>query len=766
MSKFNLGPMVSTPGDRRMNTAGSGAFANLTKILRIKVELGDALLFLYVLALVRQYFWVIDNNFLAWALSVPLTAACWYLYISTKQFRAERFGRSFWLLVGLPLLGVYLLRAALPDHSYDVLAYHLLHTERSLRGPLFAPGDFFPTSVPLNPAPDTLTGISRLFLGFRLGTVINLLALVWAAQVTDKILRPFVGRAWLRSACVLLVVLCENLLFEISTYMVDLLTLPLMLEATLLTLRADEAENRRANFIHVALLLGAGTAFKLTNVTVALPLVAVCAYKMTVGSRRFRPKQLMTTALIALGAFLAPLLPFTFYIFRVTGNPIFPVANVFFKSPYWPTHGGWDNRWGPRTLWETIAWPVLIWFKPERHSELAVYSGRLSFGWLVALAGLVLLWSNERIRILCIVLLSSSLLWSATAMGYSRYGLYEELLAGVVVVSVASALTWKVSWAKPSWRMALASVCCCVLVVQAYFACSYVLRKEWGSRTTVIADPDIYAQEAKLMLRDRSLRSFLTDEERALFDGVQVWVETCPLSTGFEVLLNRDAPIVAVRQPEYFFTRESWRQFIRVVEESPGKRMFSLCLNDHLPTARQAIVERGLEVGKLTPVNIPFFSPRDRIGMMLIEVRIPQEPEALSQFESAWMKGAFPASVYREEIVALNPPSVMRPGEKVDIRFKVKNLGDSTWPAVGTKDFRYQMNMGNRWISSGANVEDNRAAMKADLPPGGETEMMLAVTAPQTPGEYTLEIDMVHEGVTWFKERGARPLRLGVRVVP
>jgi len=244
------------------------------------VEFGDGLLFSYLIVFVRQYFWIIDNNSLAWTLSVLLAAACWYFYISTKQFRAEKFGRSFWLLVGLPLLLVYLLRAAFPDHSYDVLSYHLLHAERSLRGPLFGPGDFFPTALPFNPAADTLTGISRLFLGFRLGTVINLLALIWAAQIADKILRPFVGRAWLRSVCVLLFVLSENLLFEISTYMVDLLTLPLMLEATLLTLRADEAENHRVNVIHVALLLGASAAFKLTNLAVALPLVAICAYRM------------------------------------------------------------------------------------------------------------------------------------------------------------------------------------------------------------------------------------------------------------------------------------------------------------------------------------------------------------------------------------------------------------------------------------------------------------------------------------------------------
>jgi hypothetical protein len=282
----------------------------------------------------------------------------------------------------------------------------------------------------------------------------------------------------------------------------------------------------------------------------------------------------------------------------------------------------------------------------------------------------------------------------------------------------------------------------------------------------VIDAPGPYAQEAKLMLRDRSLRDYLTDEERALFDHVQVWLETGPKSTGVEALLNPRAPIIAVRQPEYFVTREAWRHFIRSIEAFAGQGMFSLCLNSDLTAAKEALALRGLEVATVTPVDIPFFSRSERIGMMLIEVRIPSEPEGRSQFESAWLKGAFAGADYGEQIIALDPPLVMHPGEKAAIHCKVKNLGAATWPAVGTKDFRYQMNLGDRWISGGTSAEDSRVAMKADLPPGGETELTLTVTAPRAPGEYTLMIDMVHEGVAWFKERGGRPLELRVRVQP
>ncbi len=744
----------------------AAGLGKLSRIVPLKIELGDALLFLYALVFVRQYLWVIDNDLLAWTLSLVLISIVSYFYLSTREVPLERFGLSFWVVVGLPLLGVYLLRAAQPDHSFDVLTYHLLHSERSLHGPLYAPGDFFPSATPFDPVADTITGASRLIFGFRLGTVINLFALLWTAQIVDKILRPFVARPWLRAACVLVALISEQLFFEISTYMVDLLALPLMLEATLLTLQFDEAKNRGANFIRIALLLGAALAFKLTNLAVAFPLLAICTYKITVGPQRLKLKRLSTSVPIAAAAFLAPLLPFVIFIFRLTGNPVFPVANGYFKSPYWPTRGGWDDRWGPQTLREIITWPVLIWFKPERSSELAVYSGRLSLACIVALGCLVLVWRNERARLLVITLLSTSIMWSAIALGYSRYGLYEEILAGIVVVAVVAVVARAQSWARPSWRVALASIICIALLAQAGLAFRYTLRKEWGSRSNVINNPKVHARDSRLVLRDRDLLSFLTPEDRARFDGVQMWVETCPKSTGFEVLLNPRAPIIAARQPEYFVTRVAWREYIRRIEQPPERKMFSLCLNEDLATAKEVIAQRGLELAEVVPVTVPFFSPADQIAMMLIEIRVPREPAARQQFETAWMKAAFTPSVYREDIVAINPPTALRAGEKAEIRFKVRNLGDEAWPAVGTKDFRYQVNMGNRWMIGGTKLEDNRAVLSGDLAPGAETQITLTVNAPRTAGDYTLEVDMVHEGVTWFSEKGGRPLRLNLRVMP
>ena len=116
--------------------------------LRERIEPADALLFLYLLVFARQFLWVVSDNTPAWALSAPLAAAAWYFYVRTKPFPTERAGREFWLLVALPLVFFYLLRLPFPDLSYDVLNYRLLHAERSLRGTLFMPGDYFPTPAP------------------------------------------------------------------------------------------------------------------------------------------------------------------------------------------------------------------------------------------------------------------------------------------------------------------------------------------------------------------------------------------------------------------------------------------------------------------------------------------------------------------------------------------------------------------------------------------------------------------------------------------
>jgi hypothetical protein len=764
------------PPGRRAASGRPGALA----LLRGRAEFGDALVFLYLLVFIRQYLWPLDSNALAWALSVPAGLAAWYFYVVKKPFPSERAGREFWLLVLPPLVFLYLLRLPFPDLSFDVLNYRLLHAERSLRGTLFLPNDYFPTPVPFNPAPDTVTGLVRHALGYRLGTAVNLLALVWTARVVWKLLRPFVARAWPRAAAVLLVLLAEHLLYQVNEYMVDLLPLPLLLEATWLALRLDEAENRRAVLVRVALLLGLSAALKLTYAAAVLPVVLLCAYKALAGPGRLKTRELPGTVALTFVAFVAPLVPFSAYLWRLTANPVFPLANTFFRSAYWPTGGGWDARFGPKGLFETLAWPVLAAFEPARHSELNVYSGRVAVGFVVALLGLALCRRDGRVRALCLLLVVGCLAGSAGGMGYSRYGLYLEVLSGVAVVAVAaSTLRVRRSDSAPSsertiprglsWRTAAPAALILALCAQAALACAYALRYEWSMRPTALSDWGSYRHEARYLLRDRGLKDFMSAETRALFEGAEGWVESGPKSNGVEALIDPSLPNVTASHPEYFATRDARQHFVRTVESGP-RRLLSLCMPEDLAQAREYVKSRGLTFVGARPVQVPFFSQRRALGMMLLEVTPPGGEEGRATLRRFWQSVAFRDQDYRAEIGAAGAPTRLRPGERAELTLRVRNLGPVAWPALGDERGMYKVNAGDIWLDPGTgrvvNNLDGRTGLAADLAPGAETELRLPVTAPPAPGDYVLEIDMIHEGVTFFSEKGSKTLRMNVRVEP
>jgi hypothetical protein len=583
----------------------------------------DGVLLLYVAAVARECFWPVESNWLAWPLTVIASAVVVCFYVAARE-RRERAPRQFWLVVALPLVAVYLARAAFPDTSFDVLNYRLFHAERAMTGPLFAPGDWFPTPSPFSPAPDIAAGISRRLLGYRLGTVVNLFATVWAAQVVERFLRPRVTNDRRRAACVLLVCLSEHVLFEINEYMIDVLAVPLLLEAIYLAARDGERSNFRRDVLSAAFLVGLASAFKLTSATLALPLALLFAPRL-LAELRASPSRAAGVVALAVVIFALPLAPYAAYLYAQTGNPFFPLFNPIFDSPYWTTANYRDPRWGPFGLWETIMWPLASVFNPARLSELNVYSGRFTLGTAAALAGLLFFRRDRLVLSLSAVFLLDALMWSAST-GYIRYALHLEFVAGLLLVCLAVNLARRASREPRGFRRALAALPLAALVAQSAVAAVYVWRTEWSGRPTVFDEPRAYLRETRLVLRDRALRSFLPERERALFDGVDVWIVSGDKGAGVEALVRPDAPAIGVRHGEFFATEESRRSFAAAVERAAGRRMYSLCLTPEIEVAKKYIESRGLKVVGETPVSIPYYSRETVLPMTLLEVRPASAP--------------------------------------------------------------------------------------------------------------------------------------------
>jgi sugar lactone lactonase YvrE len=75
--------------------------------------------------------------------------------------------------------------------------------------------------------------------------------------------------------------------------------------------------------------------------------------------------------------------------------------------------------------------------------------------------------------------------------------------------------------------------------------------------------------------------------------------------------------------------------------------------------------------------------------------------------------------------------------------------------------------VGNTWFAeNGARLAelDRRVVLSRDLAPGESVELPLTLTTPAQPGNYTLRIDAVQEGVAWFGDMGSEVLNLKLRV--
>ncbi|WP_293136591.1 hypothetical protein [Okeania sp. SIO3I5] len=117
----------------------------------------------------------------------------------------------------------------------------------------------------------------------------------------------------------------------------------------------------------------------------------------------------------------------------------------------------------------------------------------------------------------------------------------------------------------------------------------------------------------------------------------------------------------------------------------------------------------------------------------------------------------FKAQIIAQESLAASP------GEKVEIKVTVKNISREVWSA----GYISQIQLGNCWLNeNGEKIRyyDGRTFLPQLLKPTESIDLPLTIIIPETPGNYLLELDMVQEGVAWFRERGSQITRVKVEV--
>lgn len=157
------------------------------------------------------------------------------------------------------------------------------------------------------------------------------------------------------------------------------------------------------------------------------------------------------------------------------------------------------------------------------------------------------------------------------------------------------------------------------------------------------------------------------------------------------------------------------------------------------------------------------------LSAFLFNACAPVEPPSSSpppETTGVVSTGPLPDGAYRASLSIANPPQSIRAGEQAAIQVKVKNQGNVTWPSTGQGP-KYKVDVGNHWLDKSGKLitmDDGRAGLPHDLKPGEEADILLTVKAPKTPGDYILEVDVIHEDVTWFGPRGSQTAKVNVKV--
>ena len=111
-------------------------------------------------------------------------------------------------------------------------------------------------------------------------------------------------------------------------------------------------------------------------------------------------------------------------------------------------------------------------------------------------------------------------------------------------------------------------------------------------------------------------------------------------------------------------------------------------------------------------------------------------PEHFVRFGSSGTRARFKPAV--KSITA-------RPGQHIDIEVRVENASSEVFPAgEGLFGLSYHL----------VDYDNPRAWLTTPLAPREHAVVRMPVTAPIEPGDYQLEIDLVWEGVMWFKDVG------------
>jgi SAM-dependent methyltransferase len=126
--------------------------------------------------------------------------------------------------------------------------------------------------------------------------------------------------------------------------------------------------------------------------------------------------------------------------------------------------------------------------------------------------------------------------------------------------------------------------------------------------------------------------------------------------------------------------------------------------------------------------------------------------------------GALPQEAFKAYIEMENGPAALFVGQTIYQTVRLKNISSHVWPVLS----RHPVTLSYHWLTQSQEIirDGLRTPLPCSLEPGQEIVLDCMIQAPETAGAYQLELDLVQEGISWFRDRGSATRRLSCQVTP
>ena len=180
----------------------------------------------------------------------------------------------------------------------------------------------------------------------------------------------------------------------------------------------------------------------------------------------------------------------------------------------------------------------------------------------------------------------------------------------------------------------------------------------------------------------------------------------------------------------------------------------------------RAFVEAGL-TSEVTRIADSFSAVFRKAAGRRAALAVLPAPEAQPTFAEGATADVFSGFYASELTIVQEPGAELRAGELLELLVRVENRGNARWSPMSRFPVYASYHLYREDRDRGAQLlafDNPRTPLPAEVAPGQAVTVGLRIAAPLEAGDYVAEVDLVHEDVRWFAERGLRGPRVRFRV--